>query len=86
MVREREKPKITHRFLSRFYYYMWCNVIRKHMTIRPTHTEVRKGDTIRLVCGATGYPPPTFQWYKDGGRLSNVHDRYEARHAKFTQV
>jgi len=39
--------------------------------------EVKKGETIRLNCGAVGFPPPVFAWYKDGGRLSVAHDRYE---------
>ena len=38
-----------------------------------------KGDVIRLPCGASGFPRPTFAWFKDGGRLSNAHDRFTVR-------
>ena len=44
---------------------------------RPVDHEVSKGETIRLSCGAVGFPKPTYAWYKDGGRLSNAHDRFE---------
>lgn len=43
----------------------------------PIHSEVEKGSTIILDCGASGFPRPTFAWYKDGGRLSTAHDRYK---------
>ena len=33
------------------------------------------GGQIVLDCLASGYPPPTYSWYKDGGRLSPAHDR-----------
>ena len=46
---------------------------------RPETAEVTKGDVIRLPCGASGFPRPTFAWFKDGGRLSNAHDRFKAR-------
>ena len=46
---------------------------------RPTYTEVVKGGVIRLSCGASGFPKPTFEWYRDGGQLSNAHDRFEVR-------
>ena len=34
------------------------------------------GEKIVLDCLASGYPPPTYSWYKDGGRLSPAHDRF----------
>ena len=43
---------------------------------RPTRAEVKKGQTIRLNCKATGFPKPNYAWYKDGGRLSSFHDRF----------
>ena len=43
---------------------------------RPLHTSVVRGDIIVLDCLAVGYPPPTYSWYKDGGRLSPAHDRF----------
>ncbi|CAB4061543.1 PXDN [Lepeophtheirus salmonis] len=46
------------------------------ITHSPTRTDVLKGETIRLTCGATGFPTPTFSWFKDGGRLSSFHDRF----------
>jgi hypothetical protein len=46
------------------------------ITNRPDTTKVAKGDEIRLGCGATGFPKPSFAWFKDGGRLSNAHDRF----------
>ena len=77
MVRERSKPKIKHRYFLPQYYCLKtiCNFAAP--IFRPSYTEVRKGETIRLVCGAEGFPTPTSVWYRDGGRLSNAHDRYE---------
>ena len=49
------------------------------ITNRPETTEVTKGDVIRLPCGAAGFPKPTFAWFKDGGRLSNAHDRFKVQ-------
>ena len=43
---------------------------------RPVQTRVVRGDKIVLDCLASGYPPPTYAWYKDGGRLSSAHDRF----------
>ena len=43
---------------------------------RPHRVEVKKGQTIRLSCKATGFPKPNYAWYKDGGRLSSFHDRF----------
>ena len=43
----------------------------------PSHTEIEKGSTIKLECGASGFPQPNFAWYKDGGRLSTAHSRYK---------
>ena len=43
---------------------------------RPSRKEVKKGQTIRLNCKATGFPKPHYAWYKDGGRLSSFHDRF----------
>ncbi len=45
----------------------------------PIHSEVRKGETIVLSCGASGFPDPTYEWYRDGGRLSSAHSRYKVR-------
>ena len=53
------------------------------ITDRPETTEVTKGDVIRLPCGASGFPRPTFAWFKDGGRLSNAHDRFTVRVENF---
>ena len=40
--------------------------------IRPNVTEpFLEGDTINLVCTATGRPSPMIQWYKDGVLLTN---------------
>jgi len=44
---------------------------------------VRKGDTIILDCGASGFPEPTFEWYRDGGRLSSAHARYKVKFIGF---
>ena len=41
----------------------------------PTHDRVVVGELIVLDCLASGYPPPAYSWYKDGGRLSPAHDR-----------
>ena len=43
----------------------------------PQHTEEEKGSTIRLNCVSSGFPRPTFAWYKDGGRLSTAHSRFK---------
>jgi len=43
---------------------------------RPLRATVRVGDLIVLDCLASGYPPPQYTWYKDGGRLSPAHDRF----------
>ncbi len=32
----------------------------------PEDTITQLGDKIHLNCTADGYPPPTYQWYKDG--------------------
>ena len=47
------------------------------ITHSPRHTEIEKGNRITLDCGASGFPYPSFSWYKDGGRLSNAHSRYK---------
>ena len=40
--------------------------------IRPNITEpFLEGDTINLVCTATGRPFPTIQWYRNGVLLTN---------------
>ena len=41
-----------------------------------TQHRVVVGGQIVLDCLASGYPPPTYSWYKDGGRLSPAHDRF----------
>ena len=41
-----------------------------------TYHRVVVGEKIVLDCLASGYPPPTYSWYKDGGRLSPAHDRF----------
>ncbi|XP_023320819.1 peroxidasin homolog isoform X2 [Eurytemora carolleeae] len=43
---------------------------------RPVKTTVHIGELIVLDCLASGYPPPFYTWYKDGGRLSAAHDRF----------
>ena len=45
--------------------------------------HVSKGETIRLDCKASGYPSPEYSWFKDGGRLSNAHDRFTVRVENF---
>ncbi len=50
---------------------------RPKIVHRPVHAEVEKGATITLNCGASGFPEPTFAWYKDGGRLSTAHSRFK---------
>ena len=49
---------------------------KPQITHRPLYTTVVRGDLIVLDCLAVGYPPPTYSWYKDGGRLSPAHDRF----------
>ena len=49
---------------------------KPQITHRPLYTTVVRGDLIVLNCLAIGYPPPTYSWYKDGGRLSPAHDRF----------
>ena len=49
---------------------------RPEITHRPLQTRVLRGESIVLDCLASGYPPPSYSWYKDGGRLSAAHDRY----------
>ena len=40
--------------------------------IRPNVTEpFVEGDTVQLVCTATGRPYPMIQWYKDGVLITN---------------
>ena len=40
--------------------------------IRPNVTEpFMEGDTVQLVCTATGRPVPMIQWYKDGVLITN---------------
>ena len=42
------------------------------IVIRPNVTEpFVEGDTVQLVCTATGRPSPMIQWYKDGVLLTN---------------
>ena len=50
---------------------------------RPHRVEVKKGQTIRLNCKATGFPKPNYAWYKDGGRLSSFHDRFRVFYDKY---
>ena len=49
---------------------------RPEITHRPLQTRVVRGERIVLDCLASGYPPPSYAWYKDGGRLSAAHDRF----------
>ena len=46
------------------------------ITHRPRTATVTIGSRIVLDCLASGYPPPTHSWYKDGGRLSPAHNRF----------
>ena len=47
------------------------------ITHRPVNTRVTRGHKIVLDCFSPGQiPPPEYAWYKDGGRLSDAHDRY----------
>ena len=42
------------------------------IVIRPNVTEpFTEGDTVQLVCTATGRPYPMIQWYKDGVLITN---------------
>ena len=42
------------------------------IVIRPNVTEpFVEGDTVQLVCTATGRPYPMIQWYKDGVLITN---------------
>lgn len=50
------------------------------ITHRPVKTTVKVGGLIVLDCLASGYPPPAYSWYKDGGRLSSAHDRFTLAH------
>lgn len=38
----------------------------------PARVVVREGETVTLVCNATGYPPPRIHWFRD--RKTNVTD------------
>ena len=49
---------------------------RPEILHRPVQSSVVRGERIVLDCQASGYPPPTYSWYKDGGRLSPAHDRF----------
>jgi len=40
------------------------------ITPQPTNLTVNVGDTANFVSGATGYPVPALQWYKNGVRMS----------------
>ena len=51
-------------------------IITTHLIHRPLMSRVVRGQRIVLDCLASGYPPPTYSWYKDGGRLSSAHDRW----------
>jgi len=73
VVQRREKPRITHRSGE-------CPHGHNRMIFpRPMNVEVPKGSTVRLSCGAIAFPPPVHTWFKDGGRLSSAHDRYEVK-------
>ena len=42
------------------------------IVIRPNVTEpFLEGNTVQLVCTATGRPSPMIQWYKDGVLITN---------------
>ena len=51
--------------------------VRPVIVSRPVSAQVKRGETIRLNCKATGYPDPDYSWFKDGGQLSEFHDRFE---------
>ncbi|XP_059088461.1 peroxidasin-like isoform X1 [Tigriopus californicus] len=73
-VAKSEQGEITSRSARVRYYQQRA---KPSITHRPVYTEVTKGGEIRLSCAAEGFPRPTFEWYKDGGRLSNAHDRFK---------
>ena len=52
-------------------YFAVCTV-PPSIVIRPNVTEpFLEGDTVQMVCTATGRPFPSIQWYKDGVLLTN---------------
>ena len=46
--------------------------------VSPNQLIQREGDTVEMFCEATGSPPPSLVWYKDGRELGASSDRVTA--------
>lgn len=57
------------------YIYLYVNVLPKIIEEASSRSlmHVREGETVTLVCNATGYPQPRIHWYR--GRKINVTDQ-----------
>ena len=40
--------------------------MQPNLTETPVSMEASIASPVNLTCSAEGYPPPTYQWYKDG--------------------
>ena len=47
-----------------------------NLTEMPRSTETSIASPVNLTCSAEGYPPPTYQWYKDGVAVSGATQSY----------
>ena len=47
-----------------------------NLVVMPTSMSANIATSVNLTCSAEGYPPPTYQWFKDGELLPGETKRF----------
>ena len=56
--------------VSNVQYNCFTIVDKSEITTHPSNVTKTEGENVTLRCNATGYPPPTLSWTKDGSDIS----------------